>query len=118
MAPLASMADYNSTEVVFHYTISSILLIYLNTDPKLTQHKDLCLEKMLQTLKLLVFDVVSNIYVVFTINMVPKIWRPFTLDGDVKTNYIATLKVEGLSGNYYCLEVLFSGNPAWTEHPI
>ena len=73
MAPLASVAEYNSAEIVFHYTISSILLFYLNIDPKRTQQKDLCLEKMLQTLQLLVFDLVTNIYVVFTINMVSKI---------------------------------------------
>ena len=53
-----------SGEVVFHYSLSSILLFYLNIHPKLTQHKDPCLEKMLQTLKLLVFDLASKIYVV------------------------------------------------------
>ena len=56
--------EYNSAEVVFHYLLSSILLFYLNIHPKLTQHKDTCLKKMLQTLKLLVFDLVFKVYVV------------------------------------------------------
>ena len=58
------MVKCNSAEVVFHYLLSSILLFYLNINLKLTQHKDPCLEKRLETLKMLVFDLVSKIYVV------------------------------------------------------
>ena len=64
MAPIVYAVEYNSAEVVFHYSLTSILLFYLNIHLKLTQHKYPCPEKMLQTLKLLVFDLVSKIYVV------------------------------------------------------
>ena len=64
MALLVYVVEYNSAEVVIHYSLSSILLLYVNIHPKETGHKDPCHQKMLQTLKLLVFDLVSKIYVV------------------------------------------------------
>ena len=64
MAPLFYVVEYNSAEAVFHYSLSSILLFYLNIHLKLTQYEDPCLEKMVQALKLLVFDHVFKIYAV------------------------------------------------------
>ena len=64
MALFVYVVECNSAEVVFHYSLSSILPFYLNIHPKLTQQKDPCLEKMPQTLRLLVFGIVAKIYVV------------------------------------------------------
>ena len=62
MTPLVYVVEYSSAEVVFRYLLSFIFLFYLNIYPKL--HNNTCLEEILQTLKLLVFGLVPQIYVV------------------------------------------------------
>ena len=50
-------------------------------------------------------------------NLVCKIWRPFTLNAQVKASNIATLKVKGLFDKLLLFGIFFLGNPVPTEDP-